>query len=232
MNLRLFFIVTYALYTSTLVICRNVGDAFFDEAESFSDEGDLISASNLYWKAVLYGPGKNYSVETAFKKFVNTYAQRGMEHEAYLYIGKEYIGRKQITQGLLYLEEALKMNERIVEAHQLLAQYLPSGSDEINKKKLNHLQSALDLEPKNAKTYHIIAHLLFELRQWEPSLQHLNEAYRLDTSLTDAVTNAIFLRTYIAKWGSKSGKQYWSDMKIIEKVIKKEIATTMKEVFF
>ena len=93
------------------------------------------------------------------------------------------------------------------------------------EKKAKYLYDALQIEPENSMVNHALGNLYFENNQLEISLKFLENAFKLNSTLTEAAASAIYLRFSLCSWGSK-GAQYKKDLKTLNDIIKKEQKTS------
>jgi tetratricopeptide (TPR) repeat protein len=212
----------------------------FEKGISFFSKKHYTNAAKYFWRALITQPNEEALIQKSYQKFLETYLIRGKLYDAYLFLGKEYISRNEANEGLVFLEMAIKQNSSCVECYHLLAQYSPNHkvskhSDQSIQNRMNYLIKALEVDPKNPITHHLIANIYFEARHWEESLSYLENSIELSKSQTigrtaaedaEAIASAVYLRAYLCKWGGK-GERYSQDMRYISSLIRREMNTTM-----
>ena len=106
-----------------------------------------------------------------------------------------------------------------------IAQNVKADDENGKQKKAQYLYQALQIDPENSMVNHALGNLYFENNQLVTSLKFLENAFKLNSSLTEAAASAIYLRFSLCNWGSK-GAQYKKDLKTLNDLIKKEQKTS------
>jgi tetratricopeptide (TPR) repeat protein len=183
-------------------------NAVYARADALYAENEFERSAQAYWAALMKVGQADasgtaaYTVEQAFAGVLRSYQARGAVDDGYLFIADQYAGRKQMTEAMLYYEQALSVNPNNTRVHLRLAELTPEPhSDTGRKRKLEHLAKAFEVAPRDAGVNFALGNFLFELKQWTASIEHLQAAYFLNPQLTEAASSVIYLRSSMCMWG-------------------------------
>jgi len=219
----LFFLVTVLALSKALGLS---GFAAFEEGRTLSRKNKLEDAGEAYWKAILtWKEGGGYTLEDAYRRFMQTFADRKIPEQGPLYIARAYLDRKDSVQGVHYLRESINVKEN-AEALLLLAEH-DTGADDYVKGQ--RLARAFELSSGDPALNVRMGHTFFARKELPLALLCFERAYASNSSNVDAFTNAVYIRSNIAKWGN-SGETFQLDMDGLEAVVRREMATGMLRV--
>ena len=200
------------------------GAAAFREGRTLSKSKNHQAAADAYWKSILtWKDGLAYTIEEAYRGFMQTFADRGIPEQGPLYIARAYLERKEAAQGVQYLHESLKVREN-AEALLLLAEHEPGADENLKSKRLAR---AFELSSEDPDLTVRMGHMFFARKELQLALLCFERAYDSNPSNVDAFTNAVYIRSNIAVWGN-SGRQFREDAIGLEKVVRQELASSMQ----
>lgn len=204
------------------------GSVAFELAQSLTRESRMKDAADAYWKSILlFQPDSGYALENAYRKFMQTFADRGIPEQGPLYVAKAYLERKDVISGVKYLHESMKTKEN-AEALMLLAEHDTESSGSGNSK-AERLVKAFQLESDDPTIDVRLGHAFFVLKELKIALMCFERAFEKSPSNVEAFANAVYLRSNICAWGS-NGTQFQSDMNRLDLIIRHEMSTSMLRV--
>ena len=142
-------VISYVLFS---ISCTSCISADLKRAQDLARNEKYEEAADLYWHLIMNNQdGEHGDYDKLFADFMQTFNARNIPEEGYIYVANQYINFKQKEQGIIYLNKAVEMNPKSVEAHLLLGEHLGKETQNELNTKVSHLAKALELEPNNAK---------------------------------------------------------------------------------
>ena len=197
------------------------GDDAYKKAQELFAQQDFVQSAQVYWVAVMRG-GTRHTTEDAFNGVMKSFEARGVMDEGLVFIAEQYAQHKQLSEARVYFNQALQLNPNNTAAMLRLADIVDDPQSEKGKQqKLAYLVKAFDVRPQDAQVNLQLGNFLFEVKQWQSSIEHMHAAYTLDASLTEAASSVIYLRSSMCMWGKKGG-QFLSDMQKVRELVEAE----------
>lgn len=219
MRFLLLLLLLSALLPSTNA--ETVGIDAFREGKKTTTH--LSDSADAFWRSILtWREGAGYTIEDAYRGFMQTFVDRGIAEQGPLFIAKAYLDRKEATQGVHYLHESIKVKDN-AEAFLLLAEHDVGAGERLRQERLSR---AFELSAGDPALNVRMGHAFFAKKELNLALLCFDRAFQSNSSNVDAFTNAVYIRTNIAAWGD-DGSRFQKDMQGLESVIRKEMVTSM-----
>ena len=222
LKLLLFSCIVSNVFTITVDDLNRItrSDDAYLLGEKLTVEKQFYDAADAYWKAILLIEHTNnpkYTLQEIFAKFMKSFDIQGKLEEAHSYVAKHYFVRSEQTGGIQYLKQSLEIKPT---SESVLLIY--NIKDKAEKLKLMNIAASHRLGRKDDTVLSSLAHLYFEMSDFQESLDFFEKAYDINSNNLDAFSSAVYLRSRVCDWGF-NGTTYIEDMKELESIIHAEM---------
>ena len=200
-----------------------------EEGRNLFAKGEYEQAAKHFWQAILFHSKAKvennnqevYSVKDAFDPFLQCYSNMGSVIDAYLFIAKESIGRKQWDMASVYIKQAFHIDANSKEVMLLKV----SLDQEIKMEQELRTKAINDEQIQKATEFYNLGTKYFDAKNFEAAAEAFDRSCEIGKGNIDfggACTNAVYCRSNIMKWGF-NGTQFEKDMETIETITQKEV---------
>lgn len=130
--------------------------------------GNYEAAATSFWNAIMRND-KSLDIDelkSTLELFLISYKKQDIPEEGFLRVGRQFIHQGLVNEGTNYLNTALSINPKLLDAHLALTKVasLPATV------RVQHIIKAVELDPMGYKTHLEVGAELFSLGSWDSAL--------------------------------------------------------------